>query len=122
MVVDWSPWFILGKPKKKMHHNNFLNALLMVAVGLPSIWFYWFVTRQCSHINAGTECACFFFLLVLRCVSLSPLNFSLRIGMNKEGICALVLGHPLWTINVVFFLNVCVLFWLLALLQDSTWV
>ena len=35
---------------------------------------------------------------------------------------AFLLQHPIVCVNVLFFLNVCVLFWLLSLVQRSTWL
>ena len=41
---------------------------------------------------------------------------------DKSGVCILTDLHTLVLLNALFFLNVCVIFWLLSLLQGSTWV
>ena len=35
---------------------------------------------------------------------------------------AFLLRHPIVTVNLIFFFNVCLLFWLLALVQRSSWL
>jgi steroid 5-alpha reductase family enzyme len=41
---------------------------------------------------------------------------------SLDGAAAFLLHHPIVAVNVLFFLNVCVLFWLIALAQRSTWL
>jgi|GEM_PF-1842164 len=36
--------------------------------------------------------------------------------------CGMVMTQPVVAVNVLFFVNVCVLFWLIALVQRSTWL
>jgi len=37
-------------------------------------------------------------------------------------LCSLLTSHPLYFLNVVFFVTITVFFWFLGLLQRSTWV
>lgn len=41
---------------------------------------------------------------------------------DKSGACIPTELHPLVLLHALFFLNVCVIFWLLSLVQGSTWV
>ena len=44
------------------------------------------------------------------------------INQDPHGLCTWSHLHPLILVNVLFFVNVCVIFWVLSLLQGSTWV
>lgn len=41
---------------------------------------------------------------------------------SMESLAAFLFHHPIAAVNLLFFLNVCVLFWLIALVQRSTWL
>ena len=41
---------------------------------------------------------------------------------DNTGVCKLLQYHPLILVNALFFVNVCVIFWVLSLAQGSTWV
>ena len=43
-------------------------------------------------------------------------------GPYHIAICRLADYHPLILVNALFFVNVCVIFWVLSLVQESTWV
>jgi steroid 5-alpha reductase family enzyme len=43
-------------------------------------------------------------------------------GDGDGVLSAFVHAHPIVQVNVLFFLNVCVLFWMLSLIQRSTWL
>ena len=44
------------------------------------------------------------------------------LGLHPSSFCAATKLHPLLLLNLLFLLNVCILFWLLSLYQQSTWV
>ncbi|KAL0366014.1 UNVERIFIED_CONTAM: hypothetical protein Sradi_3491500 [Sesamum radiatum] len=78
----------------KTHGNNLRNAVVALLAPLPSIFFYISFLRHYSAAEAD---------------SLSPL-------------WAWCYSHPLLLANVLFFLNVNFLFWLVGLLQSSHWM
>jgi len=41
---------------------------------------------------------------------------------SPESLAAWLLHHPVGCVNLLFFVNVCVIFWLIALVQRSTWL
>ena len=43
-------------------------------------------------------------------------------SQDPHGLCTWSHLHPLTLVNVLVFVNVCVIFWVLSLLQGSTWV
>lgn len=79
--------------------RNFLNGLLLVVVALPSV----VATR----------------FLVTTCPTRADGEASLA---SVAGLCAVGLEQPIVAVNVLFFVNVCVLFWLINLVQRSTWL
>ncbi len=43
-------------------------------------------------------------------------------GTNNIAVCRVLNYDPLILVNALFFVNVCVIFWVLSLVQGSTWV
>ena len=41
---------------------------------------------------------------------------------TRLDLCAIFLHHPVIYVNLLFFSNVCVLFWIMSLIQQSTWL
>lgn len=41
---------------------------------------------------------------------------------SQTAILSKFISHPLVEVNLLFFLNVCVVFWIVSLSQNSTWV
>lgn len=79
--------------------TNLLNGLLLVAVALPSVMATRFLVTTCpEHADAA-----------------APLP-------TVERLCAVGLEQPIVAVNILFFVNVCVLFWLISLAQRSTWL
>ncbi|KAL2241947.1 uncharacterized protein C594.04c [Sesamum indicum] len=78
----------------KTHGNNLRNAVVALLAPLPSIFFYLSFLRHYSTVEPD---------------SLSPL-------------WAWCYSHPLLLANILFFLNVNLLFWLVGLLQSSHWM
>ncbi|KAL8459171.1 hypothetical protein ACS0TY_036588 [Phlomoides rotata] len=76
------------------HAKNLRNAAVALLSPLPSIFFYLSFLRRCSAAEAD---------------SLSPLWSWCH-------------HHPLLLANLLFFLNVNLLFWILGLLQSSHWL
>ncbi len=79
--------------------RNVLNGILLVAVALPSV----VATRA----------------LVTACPERADPAAS---AATVEGLCSIGLEQPIVAVNVLFFVNVCVLFWLIHLVQKSTWL
>ena len=90
-------------PRHTIHHN-LGNALLCIAVALPSWFISIFINERCEEI-----------------LSLSPPQ-SFERGWSTSHTCALSLYHPILFVHLLFFLNVTVLFWLISLVQNSTWL
>jgi len=79
--------------------RNVLNGLLLVAVALPSVFATRFLVQDCPRRADDTAAL-----------------------TSLDGVCAVGLEEPLVAVNVLFFLNVCVLFWVVNLIQRSTWL
>lgn len=86
--------------------KNLLNALLCVVVALPAILF----THQLFDIADPSQ------------ISPPRSLFALATYLSIDGWRAIALHHPIVYVNLVFLLNVCVLFWLVSLVQRSTWL
>ena len=84
----------MGKSKKDVHEYNFI---LMTIVLLPSITLVLYLQSICVTQNASKN------------------------DENIE-ICNYYLTKPLLFINCLFMLNVNLLFWIISLLQNSTWL
>lgn len=76
------------------HRHNLGNALLAVCVPLPSFLFYTAILHACP---------------------LQPHGLWQRV-------CSFSSQHPLALINLLFFFNVDLLFWIISLVQQSTWL
>lgn len=44
------------------------------------------------------------------------------LGLQRSTFCACTKLHPLFQINLLIFVNICIVFWLVSLYQQSTWV
>jgi steroid 5-alpha reductase family enzyme len=78
--------------------QNAINAALLVAVALPWAFGVWYHTERCGDGGGGRSEA----------------------GEWWCGLAARL--HPVALVNVYFFFNVCVLFWVISLVQRSTWL
>ena len=87
---------------------NAVNAVLVVAVALPAVLATRALIQHCD-IAEHTE-------------RIDPSALELSDLWSKDLYCRLYLLHPISYVNVVFFFNVCVLFWLISLVQKSTWL
>ncbi|GFR47281.1 hypothetical protein Agub_g8968 [Astrephomene gubernaculifera] len=91
------------------------NTVLMVLVTLPALYFFHYLRSSCSAEQQ------------LR--PLGPFTDALLRSGDVSGVlrssdfwCAVGFQQPLVAVNLVFFLNVGVLFWLISLVQGSTWL
>ena len=73
--------------------QNRTNILILLLAPAPSVLYYLYCSRGCNDFNAK--------------------SFQLCRSCNL---------HPLALLNALFFVNVCGAFWVLGLLQRSTWV
>lgn len=89
--------------------RNFMNAVLGIAAILPALAIGYWV----AHVNPATQ------LDTAARVQDWPSRQDL---LDVSYWQALMYHRPMVAVNVIFFLNVDVLFWLLALAQSSTWV
>lgn len=91
------------------------NSVLMLAVALPSVWWVRWLLSVCNFDAVADA---------------QPPSLGLELLMkqghalafDKEWMCGLYYHRPVVFENIVFFLNVDVLFWLISLAQRSTWL
>lgn len=102
-----------------VQHNSFIrntcNFVLLIAVALPSLAFYYFIVDNCSPQNKVDDGN-------FGVQSLLVSSFRIINPVNENTLCQWALKQPIIVVNVIVFLNVCVLFWIISLLQQSTWV
>jgi len=92
---------------KNKNGKNYLNFLIMLSVAVPILLSGYRVMDKdfCSSAK-----------LNLRIKNISELK------IGRDSFCLLGLIYPQLFVNIVFFFNVCVLFWLISLFQNSTWL
>lgn len=94
--------------------KNIFNAALMLVILLPSILGTQHLTGKCTdHINDPSFTTLYTFQELVRMEWAS---------VHEKNICKFYLGNPIAFVNLLFFLNVTVLFWLIGLLQHSFWL
>ncbi|ELR17431.1 uncharacterized protein ACA1_061710 [Acanthamoeba castellanii str. Neff] len=104
-------------------NNPLLNVVLLLAVPLPSIAFMWFLSHSCSDPSALAALPASWRVSLPESVaSLLGLGAAGAAEVGPEQVCSWAMEHPLALLNVLFFLNVDVLFWLISLFQGSTWL
>ena len=87
--------------------KNIVNAILMHSVAAPIVFLGFHVIYDCPREG-------------LLPITL-PLSESLSSSLS-ELTCRVGLFHPIAFVNIVMFFLVCVLFWLISLVQRSTWL
>jgi hypothetical protein len=103
-------------------NNPVLNVLLLVAVPLPSVAFMWFLSHTCTDASALASLSSSWRVSLPEPVA-SLLGVAADgASVGPEQVCGWSMEHPLALLNVLFFLNVDVLFWLISVFQGSTWV
>mmetsp|Transcript_17909 Transcript_17909/g.50452 ORF Transcript_17909/g.50452 Transcript_17909/m.50452 type:complete len:448 (+) Transcript_17909:3-1346(+) len=90
---------------------NIGNAILMVLAGVPLVLaYYWFLENCDSEGVSPAE---------------RPLEgavFDLQTLTTPEAVCEYGIRYPAAFANVLFFFGICVLFWILNIVQGSTWL
>jgi len=91
--------------------QNFWNACILVAVAIPAIWLGYLVCTQPPGGPASEPLQ-------------NPQDVSGWLSAAVDLNCWLKLGmqQPLIFVNLVLLLNVDLLFWLIALVQGTTWL
>lgn len=89
----------LAPPRRSREdlHRDLKNALIFFLVPIPAVLAWWLLVRLCDPAGA--------------CSTGAPAWF-----------CRLGLEHPIGFVNALFFANVCVLFWLISVVQRSSWL
>lgn len=102
------------------HTKNVFNALLMIAVAVPSIYWTHHLFSTCPIDNKQLD--------IPNSVSWPEVSQSftsllpLSQWSQKSHWCQVAIYQPILYVNVIFFLNVCISFWIISLLQNSTWL
>lgn len=112
-------WYFL-----KQKHSNLINGILLVVVALPALWIGWYLRAECpaqGSIFVVSFTIWAFTELVYLIASTSSLT-STEPWWTIPSLCRLAINHPVWAANVIYFFNVNVLFYIISLFQDSTWV
>jgi hypothetical protein len=89
------------------YYQQCINTAVMLAVAVPALLFAEYTFKTCSRDAPP--------------VDLGRLARSEYL-LSEEFLCSATMQHPVLTVNVVYFFNVNVLFWVISLLQGSTWV
>lgn len=79
--------------------QNIVNFILMIVVSFPWI----FAVYQASQCDPATA-------------------YSATGPLLQDRYCHAVLDSPLWSLNLLFFWLISILFWVLSIVQSSTWV
>jgi len=96
---DVSSWPVLGA-------RNLGNVLLVLVAPLPSVWAAGWLF---GHFDPGS-------------IPPDPGWGSLGTGASVDTWAAFALHHPIATVNFLFFVNVDLLFFVIALAQRSAWL
>jgi steroid 5-alpha reductase family enzyme len=80
--------------------RNLLNGMLLTGVMLPSLWATRYLIAQCPEVAGNYEAG----------------------TSTAACMCQFGLTQPIAMVNLLFFVNVCVGFWLIHLVQKSTWL
>lgn len=101
--------------------KNIFNAILCIAVAIPSIYFTHYLFHNC-RIDHSQK------LDIPHEVSIDQIKSSFQSLLplsqwsQQQPWCDVAIYQPILFVNIVFFLNVCILFWVISLLQNSTWL
>eukprot|EP00300_Choanocystis_sp_HF-7_P033509 c45864_g1_i1.p1 GENE.c45864_g1_i1~~c45864_g1_i1.p1 ORF type:complete len:368 (+),score=58.92 c45864_g1_i1:29-1105(+) len=91
---------------------HYRNLLLMIVVAVPAVVLSVAMARGCSCQPPGANTN---FQSTVECTARSSDALTVYA-------CKAASLHPLVLLNIVFFLNVSVLFWLISVLTGSTWL
>lgn len=106
-----SQLIIMSKPIPKSFYSrqNLFNAFLLHSVAVPIVFLGFHVLFDCSPNK------------------FSPITFPLFDSLTSSPnvmdlTCRVGLHHPIAFVNIIMFIFVCVVFWLISLYQESTWL
>eukprot|EP01088_Endostelium_zonatum_P009147 TRINITY_DN2234_c0_g2_i1.p1 TRINITY_DN2234_c0_g2~~TRINITY_DN2234_c0_g2_i1.p1 ORF type:complete len:345 (+),score=43.67 TRINITY_DN2234_c0_g2_i1:65-1099(+) len=85
--------------------KNLLNFLQLILVPIPSIYLTQFLFSHCPFPSNSDPTS-----------PPSPNSSTLL------SLCSIILYHPILYVNLLYFFNCNVLFWILNLIQSSTWL
>eukprot|EP01091_Cochliopodium_minus_P015434 TRINITY_DN5495_c0_g1_i1.p1 TRINITY_DN5495_c0_g1~~TRINITY_DN5495_c0_g1_i1.p1 ORF type:complete len:369 (+),score=64.23 TRINITY_DN5495_c0_g1_i1:3-1109(+) len=83
--------------------SNILNSILLIVTAIPASYFMDYLTNECTKLTFNRE-------------------YQLAEIFSKEGFCYVGLYRPFLTLNISFFVFVNITFWILSILQKSTWL
>lgn len=115
------------QPHNHLSVKNVTNFLLFVAVMVPSLLFVQKANTVCSevypdletfHSNEASWSEFAQDILGFGSSSGNPAP----IDKIRSPVCYAYLRYPIFTVNVLYVLNVAVMFWLVGLLQKSFWL
>ena len=92
-----------------------VNLALLIGVALPCIAATYFLRTECPALAKRTT------LMYALDYNTRPPEPSSN-WWDLSNICKLGIEHPVWALNIFYFINVNVIFWIISLWQDSTWV
>jgi len=88
---------------------NILNALLIVAVAIPAVVFLRWFNEECPMLGSDVQ-------------HVPLLQNWTELFTSKQAVCAFGMHHPLNFLHAIFFVNVCVLFWVISIITGTTWL
>lgn len=92
-----------------------VNLALLIGVALPCVVATYFLRTECPALAKRTA------LMYALDYNTRPPEPSSN-WWDLSNICKLGIEHPVWALNVIYFINVNIIFWIISLWQDSTWV
>ena len=106
------------KSHKHLSCQNITNGILTLTVMLPSILLIQYMNQQCiDKINDENMLKSYTTLNEFKDNMVSIMN-----SQDTGSICKTYLGNPILTVNILFFLNVSILFWIIGLIQHTFWL
>lgn len=100
------------KINMEMRSNSWGNLALLFLAPVPSALYAWFLQGGCTADQHALHID----------VSVAGAHGTSGDDGWHDWACALGYQHPFLTANLLFFFNVCVAFWLVSLVQKSTWL
>eukprot|EP01023_Acetabularia_acetabulum_P015208 TRINITY_DN17375_c0_g2_i1.p2 TRINITY_DN17375_c0_g2~~TRINITY_DN17375_c0_g2_i1.p2 ORF type:complete len:366 (-),score=25.61 TRINITY_DN17375_c0_g2_i1:217-1314(-) len=98
--------FDMKECKQRGNSNITINLSLLFVAPVPSIVYFVALQNKCSQFSETS----------------GDYDYNGLLSWNWETWCRVGLQHPIFMINILFFLNVCIGFWIVSLLQNSTWL
>ena len=110
--------------------KNLFNAILMVAVAVPLVYTYFLFVQHCDPSlvrlapfddDAEFEENYDDIHRSIKANVITPLREMSNLT-TADQICRFGLKYPAYFVNILFFFGICVVFWLMNLVQSSTWL